>query len=86
LIVHFVINTLLSDGAIDQQIADSILERTIRLLPELSHGKGIDGLEIVRHNAGLRPTREGGPRVENEITSKNLPYVFQITIDYRADF
>ncbi|KAM3581744.1 hypothetical protein VKS41_005905 [Umbelopsis sp. WA50703] len=57
------------DGAIDQQIADSILERTIRLLPELSHGKGIDGLEIVRHNAGLRPTREGGPRVENEITN-----------------
>ncbi|KAG2174859.1 hypothetical protein INT43_005921 [Umbelopsis isabellina] len=57
------------DGAIDQHTADSIIERTLKLLPELSHGKGKDGLEIVRHSAGLRPTREGGPRVENEITN-----------------
>ncbi|KAJ2955166.1 hypothetical protein NQZ79_g8795 [Umbelopsis isabellina] len=61
-------NFLSSDGAIDQQTADSILERNLRVLPELSHGKGKDGLEIVRHSVGLRPTREGGPRVENEFT------------------
>lgn len=71
---------LLSDGAIDQQTADSILERTLKLLPELSHGKGKDGLEIVRHSVGLRPTREGGPRVENEISSKFFLLTSLITI------
>ncbi|CAO3688713.1 unnamed protein product [Umbelopsis vinacea] len=54
------------NGNIDERTAQGILERTVRLLPELSHGKGVQGLDIVRHNVGLRPTREGGPRMENE--------------------
>lgn len=59
----------ISNGNIDERTAQGILERTVRLLPELSHGKGVQGLDIVRHNVGLRPTREGGPRMENETRS-----------------
>jgi D-amino-acid oxidase len=45
------------------------MERTYKYFPELTHGKGIEALDIVRQNVGLRPTREGGPRVENEFSS-----------------
>lgn len=30
-------------------------------------GKGIEGLSVVRHSVGLRPMREGGPRVERDV-------------------
>jgi D-amino-acid oxidase len=29
-------------------------------------GKGIEALDVIRHGVGLRPMREGGPRVEAE--------------------
>jgi hypothetical protein len=29
-------------------------------------GKGIEALEVIRHGVGLRPMREGGPRIEAE--------------------
>jgi D-amino-acid oxidase len=32
----------------------------------LTDGKGIEALDIVRHNVGLRPSRHGGPRLEIE--------------------
>jgi D-amino-acid oxidase len=32
----------------------------------LTNGKGVEALDIVRHNVGLRPSREGGPRLEAE--------------------
>jgi len=54
------------------KIAEEIMEKTVRLLPELAHGKGVKGLDVVRHNVGLRPSREGGPRIENEVTSKHI--------------
>jgi D-amino-acid oxidase len=38
----------------------------VQLAPELTGGKGIEALDIVRHNVGLRPSRTGGPRVEIE--------------------
>lgn len=38
----------------------------MQLAPELTGGKGIEALDIVRHNVGLRPSRTGGPRVEIE--------------------
>ena len=38
----------------------SILERTTALLPELVSG----GMEVLTANSGLRPSREGGARVE----------------------
>ncbi|KAG0188011.1 hypothetical protein DFQ28_005498 [Apophysomyces sp. BC1034] len=47
----------------DEETAKSILRRTQALCPELtSHGP----LKIVRHAVGLRPSRTGGVRVENE--------------------
>lgn len=61
---------LFSDREIDTHMAGNILENAVRLLPELSHGNGVQGLEVVQHNVGLRPTREGGPRMENEFTSQ----------------
>ena len=43
-----------------------MLRRAVKLCPELTGGKGIEALDIVRHGVGLRPLREGGPRVERE--------------------
>lgn len=43
----------------------SILERTLKLFPEINdHGK--IPVDIVREAAGLRPSREGGVRIERE--------------------
>jgi hypothetical protein len=44
-----------------------IFERTIGLCPQLIEN---GPLEVVRYAAGLRPTRVGGPRFENEEISK----------------
>lgn len=32
----------------------------------MTNGKGIEHLSIIRHGVGLRPMRDGGPRVEKE--------------------
>jgi D-amino-acid oxidase len=40
--------------------------RAVAICPELTGGKGPEALEVVRHTVGLRPAREGGPRVEEE--------------------
>lgn len=56
-----------SDPEVNYETARAIMERTYKHFPELTHGKGIEALDVVRQNVGLRPTREGGPRVENEI-------------------
>lgn len=43
------------------------MKRAIAARPELvAEGQGIEGLDIIRHGVGLRPVREGGPRVEME--------------------
>jgi len=42
------------------------MKRCVELCPALTDGKGIDALSIIRHGVGLRPMREGGPRVEKE--------------------
>jgi D-amino-acid oxidase len=42
------------------------MKRCVDLCPALTDGKGIEALSIVRHAVGLRPMREGGPRVEKE--------------------
>jgi len=42
------------------------MKRCVDLVPALTDGKGIEALDIVRHGVGLRPMREGGPRVEKE--------------------
>lgn len=55
-----------SNPFIDDATVQSILERTSALCPELD-----DPPKIVRNATGLRPTRIGGPRFENEIRSKD---------------
>jgi D-amino-acid oxidase len=42
------------------------MKRCVDLCPALTDGKGIEALSIIRHGVGLRPMREGGPRVEKE--------------------
>ncbi|KAM3466621.1 hypothetical protein MY5147_001952 [Beauveria neobassiana] len=47
-------------------IAARIMSRAVRLDPELAKGKGVNGLDVVRHAVGLRPYRAGGVRIERE--------------------
>ncbi|GAP84890.1 putative D-amino-acid oxidase [Rosellinia necatrix] len=52
----------------DPNQALRIMRRAVEMMPELVHppGRGVDGLDVVRHAVGLRPYREGGARVEKE--------------------
>lgn len=51
----------------DPNLASRIMQRAVRLHPRLvGEGQGIEGLGIVGHKVGLRPVREGGPRVETD--------------------
>lgn len=58
----------------DPNLAIRIMQRCVALCPSLTSpgnggvpGKtGIEALSIIRHGVGLRPVREGGPRVERE--------------------
>lgn len=47
-------------------IAARIMARALRLSPALGGGKGIPGLDVIRHAVGLRPYRKGGVRIERE--------------------
>lgn len=51
---------------VDPNLANRIAKRCIELAPELTGGKGIEALDIISHNVGLRPTRVGGPRLDIE--------------------
>ncbi|KAI9376410.1 FAD dependent oxidoreductase [Aspergillus egyptiacus] len=51
----------------DPNLAIRIMKRAISICPELvAEGQGVEGLDIVRHGVGLRPLRDGGPRIEAE--------------------
>jgi D-amino-acid oxidase len=50
----------------DLNLATRIMKRSVELCPALTDGKGIEALSIIRHGVGLRPMRQGGPRVEKE--------------------
>jgi len=66
-------------GDVDLKLASRIAARCVALAPELSSGgNGVEGLEIIRHNVGLRPSRHGGPRLEAE----NMPGVGLIVHNY----
>jgi D-amino-acid oxidase len=43
------------------------MKRAVELLPQLTSGKGIEALSVVRHAVGLRPYRLGGVRLEKEL-------------------
>ncbi|KAI0032537.1 nucleotide-binding domain-containing protein [Vararia minispora EC-137] len=51
------------DLSVDWNTAENILENAKKLIPELS----TPSVYIKHHNVGLRPGRDGGPRVETEI-------------------
>lgn len=50
----------------DPNVAARIMQRVVDLFPDIAGGKGVKGLDIVRHGVGLRPYREGGVRLEKE--------------------
>ena len=52
---------------IDHNLAGRIMRRAVKYCPELANGKGVEGLDIIRHGVGLRPLRDGGPRIEAEL-------------------
>lgn len=56
-----------SDPAVDLITARAILEQCDSLYPELTQGRGIESLKILRHNVGFRPSRKGGIRIETEV-------------------
>jgi D-amino-acid oxidase len=51
----------------DPNIAMRIMKRAVETHPELTGGKGVEALDIIRHGVGLRPAREGGVRIEKEV-------------------
>lgn len=55
------------DANPDPNIANRIMQRVVKVFPELTGGKGVDGLDVIRHGVGLRPFREGGVRLEKEV-------------------
>ena len=54
------------DRVPDPNVAARIMKRATDFLPELTDGKGVAGLDIIRHCVGLRPVRKGGVRLEAE--------------------
>lgn len=50
----------------DPNLALRIMKRCVDLCPQLTKGKGIEALSVIRHGVGLRPMRKDGPRVEKE--------------------
>lgn len=54
------------DSQIDPNLAIRIMKRAVQLCPALTGGKGIEHLSVIRHGVGLRPLRDGGPRIAKE--------------------
>lgn len=50
----------------DPNLAIRIMQRCVAAHPELTGGRGIEALDVIRHGVGLRPVRNGGARVEME--------------------
>lgn len=45
-----------------------ILQRAIKCCPELGT-HGLDSIQVLENIVGFRPTRKGGPRIQNEFHS-----------------
>lgn len=63
------------DLSVDHDLARQILERCFALDPSISFTGDISGIHVLRHNVGLRPSRDGAPRLEAErvvIPSRDL--------------
>ncbi|KAF5863014.1 hypothetical protein ETB97_010822 [Aspergillus alliaceus] len=54
------------ESQVDPNLAIRIMKRAVKMCPQLTGGKGIEHLDIVRHVVGLRPVRQNGTRIEKE--------------------
>ncbi|GAA5901734.1 FAD-dependent oxidoreductase [Sporobolomyces salmoneus] len=54
------------DLSVSPSHATRILSHCLRLDPSISRDGTLEGIEIIRDNVGLRPSRSSGPRVESE--------------------
>ena len=54
------------ESQVDPNLAIRIMKRCVDLCPQLTSGRGIEHLDIIRHGVGLRPLRLGGARIEKE--------------------
>ncbi|RMD42220.1 hypothetical protein DV735_g2867, partial [Chaetothyriales sp. CBS 134920] len=54
----------------DPNLAIRIMKRAVQACPQLTGGKDIEHLDIIRHGVGLRPVREAGTRIEKERLGK----------------
>lgn len=54
------------DTSIHHDTTIRILKNAYESMPELSHGKGWEKIEVISANVGLRPARRGGARMELE--------------------
>ena len=50
----------------DPNLAIRIMKRAVKMCPQLTGGRGIEHLDIIRHGVGLRPVRRQGVRIEKE--------------------
>jgi len=62
----------LRNAEVDYNLAHRIAARCVEICPELTGGKGVEALDVVRHSVGLRPARKGGPRMEVERSEHGL--------------
>lgn len=61
----------------------SCLKLALVVCPELTGGRGIEHLDIIRHGVGLRPGRKGGVRIDLEEISAcllSMPTVTQAMV------
>lgn len=54
------------DSQADPNLAVRIMKRAVKMCPQLTDGKEIEHLDIIRHSVGLRPVRANGTRIEKE--------------------
>ncbi|KAG2220124.1 hypothetical protein INT45_006152 [Circinella minor] len=69
----------------NKALAKDIMERAVKYCPDLTNGKGIKRLDVVDHIVGIRPGREGGPRVENEFKTSPSGKPILVTHNYGHD-
>ncbi|GAA5884913.1 hypothetical protein JCM6882_007149 [Rhodosporidiobolus microsporus] len=60
------------DLSVDPALSERILRDCLKLDPSISRNGTFEGIEVLRHNVGLRPSRKGGPRLEAQRVSLPL--------------